>query len=130
MMEYINSHPEQLAPSDVSSWSLMPAYFAAIDGILRESVRNQLASEFMARPTTKRMEPSRSARDKPKPRILELNSGREISVHRLGFAAMRRTGEGIWGKPKDRKGALAVLRRAVELIQISLIRVPELVASR
>jgi len=39
----------------------------------------------------------------------------EISVHRLGFGAMRLTGEGIWGPPKDRKGALAVLRRAVEL---------------
>src|SRR6202043_3921988 len=28
---------------------------------------------------------------------------------------MRLTGEGIWGPPKDRKGAIAVLRRAVEL---------------
>lgn len=41
--------------------------------------------------------------------------GGEISVHRLGFGAMRLTGEGIWGPPKDRKQALAVLRRAVEL---------------
>jgi pyridoxine 4-dehydrogenase len=41
--------------------------------------------------------------------------GRGISVHRLGFGAMRLTGEGIWGPPRDRKGALAVLRRAVEL---------------
>ena len=41
--------------------------------------------------------------------------GSELSVHRLGFGAMRLTGEGIWGSPKDRKGALAVLRRAVEL---------------
>jgi pyridoxine 4-dehydrogenase len=41
--------------------------------------------------------------------------GREISVHRLGFGAMRLTGEGIWGPPKDSEGALAVLRRAVEL---------------
>ena len=40
--------------------------------------------------------------------------GGEISVHRLGFGAMRLTGEGIWGPPKDRKRALAVLRRAVE----------------
>ena len=36
-------------------------------------------------------------------------------MHRLGFGAMRLTGEGIWGPPKDRKTALAVLRRAVEL---------------
>jgi aryl-alcohol dehydrogenase-like predicted oxidoreductase len=41
--------------------------------------------------------------------------GGEISVHRLGFGAMRLTGEGIWGLPKDRQAALAVLRRAVEL---------------
>ena len=41
--------------------------------------------------------------------------GGEITVNRLGFGAMRLTGDGIWGAPKDRKGALAVLRRAVEL---------------
>jgi pyridoxine 4-dehydrogenase len=41
--------------------------------------------------------------------------GGEISVHRLGFGAMRLTGEGIWGPPKDRQAAFAVLRRAVEL---------------
>src|SRR5271163_1740529 len=45
----------------------------------------------------------------------EVSLGGEISVHRLGFGAMRLTGEGIWGPPKDHKGALAVLRRAVEL---------------
>jgi aryl-alcohol dehydrogenase-like predicted oxidoreductase len=41
--------------------------------------------------------------------------GGKLSVHRLGFGTMRLTGEGIWGPPKDRKGALTVLRRAVEL---------------
>ena len=41
--------------------------------------------------------------------------GGEISVRRLGFGAMRLTGDGIWGPPKDRKSALTVLRRAVEL---------------
>jgi len=45
----------------------------------------------------------------------KVSLGREISVHRLGFGAMRLTGEGIWGPPKDREGALAVLRRAAEL---------------
>lgn len=44
-----------------------------------------------------------------------LSLGNERTVHRLGFGAMRLTGEGIWGPPKDRKAALAVLRRAVEL---------------
>ena len=41
--------------------------------------------------------------------------GEQLSVNRLGFGAMRLTGEGIWGPPKDYDGALAVLRRAVEL---------------
>ena len=45
----------------------------------------------------------------------DVSLGGEISVDRLGFGAMRLTGEGIWGPPKDRKSALAVLRRAVEL---------------
>jgi aryl-alcohol dehydrogenase-like predicted oxidoreductase len=45
----------------------------------------------------------------------KVSLGGEISVHRLGFGAMRLTGEGIWGPPKDRNKALAVLRRAVEL---------------
>ena len=38
-----------------------------------------------------------------------------LPVHRIGFGSMRLTGDGIWGPPKDRKAALAVLRRAVEL---------------
>ena len=44
-----------------------------------------------------------------------IDLGGELSVSRLGFGAMRLTGEGIWGPPKDHEGALAVLRRAVEL---------------
>ena len=39
----------------------------------------------------------------------------EREVSRLGFGAMRITGPGIWGPPADRDGAIAVLRRAVEL---------------
>src|SRR5690349_16953382 len=45
----------------------------------------------------------------------KVSLGAELSVHRLGFGAMRLTGEGIWGPPRDRNRALAVLRRAVEL---------------
>ncbi|MCU1300185.1 MAG: NADP-dependent oxidoreductase domain protein [Candidatus Sulfotelmatobacter sp.] len=41
--------------------------------------------------------------------------GGELTVNRLGYGAMRLTGDGIWGPPKDRAGAMAVLRRAVEL---------------
>ncbi len=36
-------------------------------------------------------------------------------VHRLGFGAMRITGDGVWGEPADRAECVAVLRRAVEL---------------
>ncbi|MGA9308709.1 MAG: aldo/keto reductase [Candidatus Sulfotelmatobacter sp.] len=44
-----------------------------------------------------------------------ISLGGELTVNRLGFGAMRLTGEGIWGPPRDRAAALAVLRRAVEL---------------
>ncbi|HEV2642942.1 MAG TPA: aldo/keto reductase [Candidatus Elarobacter sp.] len=39
----------------------------------------------------------------------------DLTVNRLGFGAMRLTGSGVWGPPKDRAAAHAVLRRAVEL---------------
>jgi pyridoxine 4-dehydrogenase len=41
--------------------------------------------------------------------------GGDLLVHRLGFGAMRLTGKGIWGEPRDAREAIAVLRRAVEL---------------
>src|SRR5246127_4248061 len=41
--------------------------------------------------------------------------GGDLTINRLGFGAMRITGNGIWGEPKDREGAKKVLRRAVEL---------------
>jgi len=41
--------------------------------------------------------------------------GNDLRVTRLGFGAMRITGNGIWGEPADRAGAIRVLRRAVEL---------------
>jgi pyridoxine 4-dehydrogenase len=41
--------------------------------------------------------------------------GGDLTVNRLGFGAMRITGEGIWGFPPDRGNALKVLRRAVQL---------------
>jgi aryl-alcohol dehydrogenase-like predicted oxidoreductase len=41
--------------------------------------------------------------------------GGELEVNRLGFGAMRITGEGVWGQPKDVDEAKKVLLRAVEL---------------
>jgi aryl-alcohol dehydrogenase-like predicted oxidoreductase len=39
----------------------------------------------------------------------------ELEIHRLGYGAMRITGNGIWGPPPDPEAAKQVLRRAVEL---------------
>jgi aryl-alcohol dehydrogenase-like predicted oxidoreductase len=41
--------------------------------------------------------------------------GGDLTVNRLGFGAMRITGDGVWGPPKDKREALAVLRHAIEL---------------
>src|SRR5580698_3068734 len=41
--------------------------------------------------------------------------GGDLTVNRLGYGAMRITGDGIWGEPKDPDGARRVLKRVVEL---------------
>ncbi|MFC6645409.1 aldo/keto reductase [Granulicella cerasi] len=41
--------------------------------------------------------------------------GGDLEINRLGYGAMRITGEGVWGPPKDPEGAKKVLQRAVEL---------------
>jgi pyridoxine 4-dehydrogenase len=41
--------------------------------------------------------------------------GGDIEVHRLGFGAMRITGDGIWGEPKDRAETLRTLQRLPEI---------------
>src|ERR1700749_4123397 len=43
-----------------------------------------------------------------------IDVGGDLTVNRLGFGAMRITGDGIWGEPPDRDVAKSVLRRAVE----------------
>lgn len=44
-----------------------------------------------------------------------LTLGGDLTVHRLGYGAMRITGKGVWGPPADHLGALGTLRRAVDL---------------
>ncbi|HWG11719.1 MAG TPA: aldo/keto reductase [Streptosporangiaceae bacterium] len=44
-----------------------------------------------------------------------IDVGGDLTVNRLGYGAMRITGDGIWGDPADRDQAKAALRRAVEL---------------
>jgi aryl-alcohol dehydrogenase-like predicted oxidoreductase len=41
--------------------------------------------------------------------------GGDLTVNRMGYGAMRITGDGIWGDPPDRDRARAALRRAIEL---------------
>jgi pyridoxine 4-dehydrogenase len=41
--------------------------------------------------------------------------GGDLTVNRMGYGAMRITGKGIWGPPKDEDEAIRVLKRAVEL---------------
>jgi aryl-alcohol dehydrogenase-like predicted oxidoreductase len=41
--------------------------------------------------------------------------GGDLPIHRLGFGAMRITGEGVWGEPKDREECKRVLRRLLDL---------------
>jgi len=44
-----------------------------------------------------------------------IDVGGDLTINRLGFGAMRITGDGIWGPPADRDEAKTVLRRAIEL---------------
>jgi pyridoxine 4-dehydrogenase len=44
----------------------------------------------------------------------EFSIGGDLKIRRMGFGAMRITGKGIWGPPKDKAGAIKVLQRAVE----------------
>jgi pyridoxine 4-dehydrogenase len=44
-----------------------------------------------------------------------IDVGGDLTVSRMGFGAMRLTGDGVWGAPPDREQAKRVLRRAVEL---------------
>ena len=61
--------------------------------------------------------PQRSHQTDPQPatRSGTFAIGGDLTVHRLGFGAMRLTGPGVWGEPADRTEAIAVLRRAIEL---------------
>jgi pyridoxine 4-dehydrogenase len=61
-----------------------------------------------------------TASPKPSSQPSAANSGTfaiagDLEVHRLGFGAMRITGSGVWGPPKDHAESIRVLRRALEL---------------
>jgi len=58
---------------------------------------------------------AQSSVDRPAAKAGDFVIGGDLRIHRLGFGAMRITGKGIWGEPKDRAEAIRVLRKAVEL---------------
>src|SRR5246127_2202827 len=53
--------------------------------------------------------------EKPAAKSGQFRIGNDLEVNRLGFGAMRITGQGVWGQPADRREAIRVLRRAIEL---------------
>lgn len=57
----------------------------------------------------------KSKKDLPAAKSGEFRIGGDLPVWRLGFGAMRITGQGVWGPPKDHDESIRVLRRAIEL---------------
>src|SRR5438874_13081091 len=69
----------------------------------------------MYRKSWRIVEETMNAREALASQAGSVSLGREVSVHRLGFGAMRLTREGSWGTPKSRPEAISVLRRAAQL---------------
>jgi pyridoxine 4-dehydrogenase len=82
--------------NDVTRRTFLTALSASAAGVLTGGLHRILAAVPEARDST-------------------FHLGGDLLVNRLGFGAMRLTGEGIWGWPPDRENAKKVLRRAVEL---------------
>lgn len=57
----------------------------------------------------------KATRDELARKVGEFVLGDDLHIVRLGFGAMRITGDGIWGEPADRAECIRVLRRVVEL---------------
>ena len=60
----------------------------------------------------------RGSRERPPASVSRMDTftiGGDLQVHRLGFGAMRITGDGIWGPPAGPRGGQRLLRRVVEL---------------
>jgi len=68
-----------------------------------------------ARPAMAAAAASSGATGSPAAAAGRITIGKDMTVNRMGFGAMRVTGEGVWGDPPDPAEAMRVLRRAVEL---------------
>src|SRR5438309_3711640 len=62
-----------------------------------------------------KLTPAASVKTRPAARSGTFAIGGDLPVHRLGYGTMQLTGPGVWGEPADRRQAVRVLRRAVEL---------------
>ena len=82
--------------NDVTRRRFLAALSASTAGVLTGGLQKIFAAAAQARDSTFQL-------------------GGDLLVNRLGFGAMRLTGEGIWGWPPDRENAKKVLQRAVEL---------------
>src|SRR5205809_1185732 len=76
--------------------TFLEVIFAGAAGVLTGGLQKILAAATQSRDSTFQL-------------------GGDLLVNRLGFGAMRLTGEGIWGWPPDRENAKKLWRRAVEL---------------
>lgn len=73
---------------------------------MRDAMSDKTKTASGERQSSKELQAARSG---------EFSIGGDLPVWRLGFGAMRITGKGIWGPPKDHEEAIRVLQRAVEL---------------
>src|SRR5258708_33920382 len=78
------------------------------------------------RPSMRSTSAAQSSAERPAAKAGDFVIGEDLRVHRLGFGAMRITGKGIWGEPKQRGGAIAALRRAAE-VETNLAHTPHAV---
>jgi aryl-alcohol dehydrogenase-like predicted oxidoreductase len=98
------------------------SYFAGAPGAQRSALELMRARRVLTRSrhltTEVAMQPGPIEQPSVERRPVE-SSGTfplgSLLVHRLGYGAMRLTGDGVWGPPRDRGEAIRVLRRAVDL---------------
>lgn len=77
--------------------------------------RNKSATRLVAEGPNERMKTKLPSKKSALVAAGVFKIGGDLAVHRLGFGAMRITGPGIWGEPKDPAAARRVLRKAVSL---------------
>ena len=78
---------------------------AILEEVLQTERRQKMKSTSATQTSTER----------PAAKAGDFVIGGDLRVHRLGFGAMRITGKGIWGEPKDRAESIRVLQKAIEL---------------